>query len=255
MRGVALCLLLGAILTGCAPEATNLEAPLVATAPVPDVNVTELGPRALPGPAGPGGLEMPPGTVAATTEAIAARLPLRIGPWVRAVGPPDDGLIARNGLPALYVRYTIPGNGVWATVAVNDHGMVLPDGLASPAIAAGYEASKAVVRANAPGDVARMRMVWIPDAPAQRCVSGRVVAQDQGTEHFACATGVAGQELRLRITAGYRPGDAGRLYALEGEIARLIAEVTRAAAGRAPAMAVRADGRIFIPRLGPEATL
>jgi hypothetical protein len=186
---------------------------------------------------------------------VAARLPLRVGPWVRAVGPPDEGAIARNGLSQMYVRYTLPGHGSWATVAVNDHGMEVPDGFASAAVAAGFNASKATVRANAPGDVARMRLVWIPDAPSQRCVTGRVVLQGQGTLHVACSTGVAGQELRVRATAAFRPGDSGRLFELEGEVARLIAEVTRAAAGLQPNPGVRSDGRVFIPRFGAEAAL
>jgi hypothetical protein len=186
---------------------------------------------------------------------VAARLPLRVGPWVRAVGPPEESVIARNGLTQLYVRYTIPGNASWATVGVNDHGMVLPDGLASSAVAAGFNASKATVRAYAPGNVARMRMVWIPDAPSQRCVTGRSVAQGQGLLHVACSTGVAGQELRVRATAAFREGDSGRLFELEGEVARLIAEVTRAAAGLQPNPGLRPDGRVFIPRFGTEAAL
>jgi hypothetical protein len=153
----------------------------------------------------------------------------------------------------MYVRYTLPGHGSWATVAVNDHGMEVPDGFASAAVAAGFNASKASVRANAPGDVARMRLVWIPDAPSQRCVTGRSVLQGQGRFHAACSTGVAGQELRVRVTAAFREGDSGRLFELEGEVARLIAEVTRAAAGLQPNPGVRSDGRVFIPRFGPEA--
>jgi hypothetical protein len=149
----------------------------------------------------------------------------------------------------------MPGEGSWATVAVNDHGMVVPDGFASAAVAAGYEASKASVRTSAPGGVVRMRLVWIPDAPSQRCVTGRVVLQGQGTLHVACSTGVAGQELRVRVTATFRPGDSGRLFELEGEVARLIAEVTRAAAGLQPSPGVRSDGRVFIPRFGAEAML
>jgi hypothetical protein len=121
------------------------------------------------------------------------------------------------------------------------------------AVAAGFNASKASVRANAPGDVARMRLVWIPDAPSQRCVTGRSVLQGQGRFHAACSTGVAGQELRVRVTAAFREGDSGRLFELEGEVARLIAEVTRAAAGLQPNPGVRSDGRVFIPRFGPEA--
>jgi hypothetical protein len=186
---------------------------------------------------------------------VAARLPLRVGPWVRAVGPPDESVIARNGLTQLFVRYTIPGNATWATVGVNDHGMVLPDGLASPAVAAGYNASKATVRANAPGNVARMRMVWIPDAPSQRCVTGRSVMQGQGLLHVACSTGVGGQELRIRATAAFREGDSGRLFELEGEVARLIAEVTRAAAGLQPSPGVRSEGRVFIPRFSAESVM
>ena len=252
MRRAALALLLAPLVLGCAEQALPPGATPVSLAPVPDVTITPLDQRA--GPA-PGAMQMPPAGPSAATQAVAARLPLRIGNWVRAVGPPDDGAIARNGLTALYVRYTLPGTGTWATVAVNDHGMVLPDGLASPAIAAGYDASKAVVRAYAPGNVARMRMVWIPDAPSQRCVTGRNMAQGQGTEHVACSTAVAGQELRVRVTANYRAGDSGRLYSLEGDMAWLIAEVTRAAAGLAPAPGVRSDGRIFIPSFGPEAVM
>jgi hypothetical protein len=186
---------------------------------------------------------------------VAARLPLRVGPWVRAVGPPDESVIARNGLTQLFVRYTIPGNATWATVGVNDHGMVLPDGLASPAVAAGFNASKATVRAYAPGNVARMRMVWVPDAPSQRCVNGRSVMQGQGLLHVACSTGVGGQELRIRATAAFREGDSGRLFELEGEVARLIAEVTRAAAGLQPNPGVRSDGRVFIPRFSAESVM
>ena len=255
MRNAALALLCASLALGCAQQALPPEAQPVSLAPVPDVTVTALPPRTVPGPVGPGGIEMPPGNVSPTTQEVGARLPLRVGPWVRAVGPPDESVIARNGMQALYVRYTLPGTGAWATVGVNDHGMVLPDGFGSLAVAEGFNASKASVRTNAPGNVARMRMVWIPDAPSQRCVTGRVVLQGYGTEHVACSTGVAGQELRIRITAAYRPGDTGRLFELEGEMARLIAEVTRAAAGLQPTMGVRSDGRVFIPSFGPEAVL
>jgi hypothetical protein len=255
MRGAALALLCASLALGCAQQALPPEAQPVSLAPIPDVTVNQLYPNNLPGPPGPGGVELPYSVPTEATKAVAARLPLRVGPWVRAVGPPDESVIARNGLTQLYVRYTIPGNATWATVGVNDHGMVLPDGLASPAVAAGFNASKATVRAFAPGNVARMRMVWIPDAPSQRCVTGRSVAQGQGLLHVACSTGVAGQELRVRATAAFREGDSGRLFELEGEVARLIAEVTRAAAGLQPNPGVRSDGRVFIPRFGPEATL
>jgi hypothetical protein len=249
MRGAALALLGASLALGCAQQALPPEAQPVSTAPIPDVTVTQLYPNNLPGPPGPGGVELPYSIPTETTKAVAARLPLRVGPWVRAVGPPDESVIARNGLTQLYVRYT------WATVGVNDHGMVLPDGLASPAVAAGFNASKATVRAYAPGNVARMRMVWIPDAPSQRCVTGRSVAQGQGLLHVACSTGVAGQELRIRATAAFREGDSGRLFELEGEVARLIAEVTRAAAGLQPNPGVRSDGRVFIPRFSAEAVM
>jgi hypothetical protein len=255
MRGAALALLCASLALGCAQQALPPEAQPVSLAPIPDVTVNQLYPNNLPGPSGPGGVELPYSIPTEATKAVAARLPLRVGPWVRAVGPPDESVIARNGLTQLYVRYTIPGNASWATVGVNDHGMVLPDGLASPAVAAGFNASKATVRAFAPGNVARMRMVWIPDAPSQRCVTGRSVAQGQGLLHVACSTGVGGQELRIRATAAFREGDSGRLFELEGEVARLIAEVTRAAAGLQPNPGVRSDGRVFIPRFGPEATL
>jgi hypothetical protein len=240
---------------GCAQQALPPEAQPVSTAPIPDVTVTQLYPNNLPGPPGPGGVELPYSIPTEATKAVAARLPLRVGPWVRAVGPPDESVIARNGLTQLYVRYTIPGNATWATVGVNDHGMVLPDGLASPAVAAGFNASKATVRAYAPGNVARMRVVWIPDAPSQRCVNGRSVMQGQGLLHVACSTGVAGQELRIRATAAFREGDSGRLFELEGEVARLIAEVTRAAAGLQPNPGVRSDGRVFIPRFSAESVM
>ena len=252
MRGAALALLCASLALGCAQQALPPEAQPVSLAPIPDVTVTQLYPNNLPGPPGPGGVELPYSIPTEATKAVAARLPLRVGPWVRAVGPPDESVIARNGLTQLFVRYTIPGNATWATVGVNDHGMVLPDGLASPAVAAGFNASKATVRAYAPGNVARMRMVWIPDAPSQRCVTGRSVAQGQGLLHVACSTGVAGQELRIRATAAFREGDSGRLFELEGEVARLIAEVTRAAAGLQPNPGVRSDGRVFIPRFSAE---
>jgi hypothetical protein len=45
------------------------------------------------------------------------------------------------------------------------------------------------------------------------------------------------------------------LFELEGEVARLIAEVTRAAAGLQPNPGVRSDGRVFIPRFGAEAVM
>jgi hypothetical protein len=255
MRRAALALLCASLALGCAEQALPPEAQPVSNPPVPDVTITQLYPNNLPGPPGPGGVELPPGTPSAQTQAVAARLPLRVGPWVRAVGPPDEGAIARNGLPQIFVRYTLPGQGSWATVAVNDHGMAVPDGFASAAVAAGFEASKATVRTSAPGNVARMRLVWIPDAPTQRCVTGRVVLQGEGRLHVACSTGVAGQELRVRATAAFREGDSGRLFELEGEVARLIAEVTRAAAGLQPNPGVRSDGRVFIPRFGPAATL
>jgi hypothetical protein len=253
MRHAASALLLVFLLLGCAEQALPPEAQPVSQAPVPDVAITPLYPNSMPGPPGPGGVELPPATPSPAIVAVAARLPLRVGPWVRAVGPADEGAVARNGLTQLFVRYTLPGQASWATVAVNDHGFAVPDGFASTAVAAGYAASKATVRANAPGNVARMRLVWIPDAPSQRCVTGRVVLQGEGTLHVACSTGVAGQELRVRVTAAFRPGDAGRLFELEGEVARLIAEVTRAAAGLQPNPGVRSDGRVFIPRFGPEA--
>ena len=255
MRGAALALLCASLALGCAQQVLPPEAQPVSLAPIQDVTVTQLYPNNLPGPPGPGGVELPYSIPTEATKAVAARLPLRVGPWVRAVGPPDESVIARNGLTQLYVRYTIPGNASWATVGVNDHGMVLPDGLASPAVAAGFNASKATVRAYAPGNVARMRMVWIPDAPSQRCVTGRSVAQGQGLLHVACSTGVAGQELRVRATAAFREGDSGRLFELEGEVARLIAEVTRAAAGLQPNPGVRSDGRVFIPRFSAEAVM
>ena len=255
MRGAALALLCASLALGCAQQALPPEAQPVSTAPIPDVTVTQLYPNNLPGPPGPGGVELPYSIPTEATKAVAARLPLRVGPWVRAVGPPDESVIARNGLTQLYVRYTIPGNATWATVGVNDHGMVLPDGLASPAVAAGFNASKATVRAYAPGNVARMRMVWIPDAPSQRCVNGRSVMQGQGLLHVACSTGVAGQELRIRATAAFREGDSGRLFELEGEVARLIAEVTRDAAGLQPNPGVRSDGRVFIPRFSAESVM
>jgi hypothetical protein len=255
MRGAALALLCASLALGCAQQALPPEAQPVSTAPVPDVQVTQLYPTDLPGPPGPGGVQMPPASPSERTKVVAARLPLRIGAWVRAVGPPDGGAIAANGLSQMYVRYTLPGQGSWATVAVNDHGMVLPDGLASPAVAAGFNASKATVRAYAPGNVARMRMVWIPDAPSQRCVNGRSVMQGQGLLHVACSTGVGGQELRIRATAAFREGDSGRLFELEGEVARLIAEVTRAAAGLQPNPGVRSDGRVFIPRFSAESVM
>jgi hypothetical protein len=100
-----------------------------------------------------------------------------------------------------------------------------------------------------------MQLVWIPDAPSQRCVTGRSIAQGQGQLHVACSTGVAGQELRVVVTASFRQGDSGRLFELEGEVARLIAEVTRAAAGREPSPGLRSDGRVFIPNFGPPASL
>jgi len=252
MRGAALALLGASLALGCAQQALPPEVQPVSMAPIQDVTVTQLYPNNLPGPPGPGGVELPYSIPTEATKAVAARLPLRVGPWVRAVGPPDESVIARNGLTQLYVRYTIPGNATWATVGVNDHGMVLPDGLASPAVAAGFNASKGTVRTYAPGNVARMRMVWIPDAPSQRCVTGRSVAQGQGLLHVACSTGVAGQELRIRATAAFREGDSGRLFELEGEVARLIAEVTRAAAGLQPNPGVRSDGRVFIPRFSAE---
>ena len=255
MRRAALALLCASLALGCAEQTLPPEAQPVTQAPVPDVQVTQLYPNDLPGPPGPGGVAMAPAQPSERTQAVAARLPLRVGPWVRAVGPPDEGAIARNGLSQMYVRYTLPGQGSWATVAVNDHGMEVPDGFASAAVAAGFNASKATVRANVPGDVARMRLVWIPDAPSQRCVTGRVVLQGQGTLHAACSTGVVGQELRVRATATFRPGDSGRLFELEGEVARLIAEVTRAAAGLQPNPGVRSDGRVFIPRFGAEAVM
>ena len=255
MRGAALALLGASLALGCAQQALPPEAQPVSTAPVPDVQVTQLYPTDLPGPPGPGDVEMPPALPSERTKVVAARLPLRIGPWVRAVGPPDEGAIAPNGLSQMYVRYTLPGQGSWATVAVNDHGMEVPDGFASAAVAAGFNASKATVRSNAPGNVARMRLVWIPDAPSQRCVTGRNVLQGLGTLHVACSTGVAGQELRVRVTATFRPGDSGRFFELEGEVARLIAEVTRAAAGLQPNPGLRSDGRVFIPRFGPEALM
>ena len=255
MRRAAFALLFAMVALGCAEQPLPPEAQPVTQAPVPDVQITQLYPNDLPGPPGPGGVAIAPAQPSERTQAVAARLPLRVGPWVRAVGPPDEGAIARNGLSQMYVRYTLPGHGSWATVAVNDHGMEVPDGFASAAVAAGFNASKASVRANAPGDVARMRLVWIPDAPSQRCVTGRVVLQGQGTLHVACSTGVAGQELRVRATAAFRPGDSGRLFELEGEVARLIAEVTRAAAGLQPNPGVRSDGRVFIPRFGPEAVM
>ncbi len=255
MRGAALALLCASLALGCAQQALPPEAQPVSTAPIPDVTVNQFYPNNLPGPPGPGGVELPYSIPTEATKAVAARLPLRVGPWVRAVGPPDESVIARNGLTQLYVRYTIPGNATWATVGVNDHGMVLPDGLASPAVAAGFNASKATVRAYAPGNVARMRMVWIPDAPSQRCVNGRSVMQGQGLLHVACSTGVAGQELRIRATAAFREGDSGRLFELEGEVARLIAEVTRAAAGLQPNPGVRSDGRVFIPRFSAESVM
>ena len=255
MRRAAFALLFAMAALGCAEQPLPPEAQPVTQAPVPDVQITQLYPNDLPGPPGPGGVAIAPAQPSERTQAVAARLPLRVGPWVRAVGPPDEGAIARNGLSQMYVRYTLPGHGSWATVAVNDHGMEVPDGFASAAVAAGFNASKASVRANAPGDVARMRLVWIPDAPSQRCVTGRVVLQGQGTLHVACSTGVAGQELRVRATAAFRPGDSGRLFELEGEVARLIAEVTRAAAGLQPSPGVRSDGRVFIPRFGPEAVM
>ncbi|MFN9092283.1 MAG: hypothetical protein ACK5V0_12490 [Alphaproteobacteria bacterium] len=255
MRRAVPALLCASLALGCAEPTLPPEAQPVSLAPVPNVAVTELYPNSLPGPPGPGGVEMPPAGPSERTQAVAARLPLRIGPWVRAVGPPDESVIARNGLTQLYVRYTMPGNASWATVGVNDHGMVLPDGFGSPAVAAGFNASKATVNAFAPGNVARMRLVWIPDAPSQRCVTGRSVAQGQGLLHVACSTGVAGQELRVRVTAAFREGDSGRLFEMEGEVARLIAEVTRAAAGLQPNPGVRSDGRVFIPRFGPEATM
>ena len=255
MRRAAFALLFAMAALGCAEQPLPPEAQPVTQAPVPDVQITQLYPNDLPGPPGPGGVAIAPAQPSERTQAVAARLPLRVGPWVRAVGPPDEGAIARNGLSQMYVRYTLPGHGSWATVAVNDHGMEVPDGFASAAVAAGFNASKASVRANAPGDVARMRLVWIPDAPSQRCVTGRVVLQGQGTLHVACSTGVAGQELRVRATAAFRPGDSGRLFELEGEVARLIAEVTRAAAGLQPSPGLRSDGRVFIPRFGAEAAL
>jgi hypothetical protein len=253
MRGAVFALMLASLVPGCAEQTLPPEAQPVTQAPVPDVQVTQIYPNNLPGPPGPGGVEIPPSTPSEATQAVAARLPLRIGPWVRAVGPPDESAIARNGLTQLFVRYTIPGNAIWATVGVNDHGMELPDGFASSAVAAGFNASKATVQAHAPGNAARMRLVWIPDAPSQRCVTGRSVLQGQGRLHAACSTGVAGQELRVRVTAAFREGDSGRLFELEGEVARLIAEVTRAAAGLQPNPGMRSDGRVFIPRFGPEA--
>jgi len=255
MRRAACALLLAAALLGCAQQTLPPEAQPVTQAPVPDVTITPLYPDSMPGPPGPGGVAVAPAQPSERTQAVAARLPLRVGPWVRAVGPPDEGAIARNGLSQLFVRYTLPGQGSWATVAVNDHGVTVPDGFASAAVAAGFEASKGTVRTSAPGGVARMRLVWIPDAPSQRCVTGRVVLQGQGTLHVACSTGVAGQELRVRATAAFRPGDSGRLFELEGEVARLIAEVTRAAAGLQPNPGLRSDGRVFIPRFGTEAAL
>jgi len=255
MRRAALAVLFATLAQGCAEQALPPEAQPVSSVPVPDVMMAQLPPTYLPGPPGPGGVELAPGVPSARIQSVVARLPLRIGPWVRAVGPPDEAAIARNGLSQLYVRYTMPGQGSWATVAVNDHGLDVPDGFGSAAVAAGFHASKASVRASAPGDVARMRLVWIPDAPSQRCVTGRVVLQGQGALHVACSTGVAGQELRVRATASFRPGDSGRLFELEGEVARLIAEVTRAAAGLQPSPGMRSDGRVFIPRFGAEAVM
>ena len=98
MRRAALALLCAALVLGCAQQALPPEAQPVSNPPVPDVTITQLYPNNLPGPPGPGGVELPPGTPSAQTQAVAARLPLRVGPWVRAVGPPDEGAIARLSL-------------------------------------------------------------------------------------------------------------------------------------------------------------
>jgi hypothetical protein len=248
MRGAAL--LLAALLVACSPEQGPVGA--VGVAPLPPT-----APAAEPAQAVtmPRDIEMPPARPSAEAMAVAAQLPLRIGPWVRAAGPADEGAIARNGRPAPYIRYTMPGTGSWATVAVNGHDTPLPDGFASSALVAAFDANLATIRAAAPGDVARLRMVWIPDAPEQRCITGRAYASGIRTEHVACATAVAGQELRVRITASYRPGDSGRFFQLEGNMARLIADVTRAAAGRFSEVARRSDGRAFTPAFGPERAL
>ena len=250
MRGAVLALLLTSFVLGCGPE--QRQAVTAEALPPPQA---DLAPELAQPVAMPPDIEMPPGTPSAEALAVAARLPLRIGPWGRSVGPPDEGASARNGRPMPFVRYTMPGTGNWATVAVNDHDTTLPDGFSSPALMAAFDAGKATIRANAPGDVPKLRMVWIPDAPEQRCITGRAYFYGLRTEHVACSTAVSGQELRVRITASYRPGDSGRFVQLEGEMARLIADVTRAAAGRFSDPATRSDGRVFIPVFGPEKSL
>lgn len=250
MRGAVLSMLLTSLVLGCGPQHGQTVTTEALPPPQADLSPAQAAPVAMPPD-----IEMPPGTPSAAALAVAARLPLRIGPWVRAAGPPDEGAIARNGRPMPFVRYTMPGTGSWATVAVNDHDTTLPDGFSSPALMAAFDAGKATIRANAPGDVARLRMVWIPDAPEQRCIMGRAYAYGLRTEHVACATAVAGQELRVRITASYRLGDTGRAFQVEGEMARLIADVTRAAAGRFSDVPARSDGRVFIPVFGPERAL
>lgn len=250
MRRAASALLVASLIVGCSPQQSQTppagaqSPPSAEAAPKPDQRV-----------AMPSDIDMPPGKSSEEAMAIAGRLPLRIGPWIRAAGLPDQGVIAPNGRPMPFVRYAMPGTGNWATVAVNDHGTVLPDGFASAPLVAALDASIATIRANAPGDIPRLRMVWIPDAPEQRCVTGRAYFYGLRTEHVVCATAVAGQELRVRITASYRPGDSGRFAQLEGEMARLIADVTRAAAGRFSDPAKRSDGRVFVPVFGPERLL
>ena len=250
MRGAVLALLLTSLVLGCGPQHGQTVTTEALPPPQADLTTELSRPVAMPPD-----IEMPPGTPSAAALAVAARLPLRIGPWVRSAGPPDEGAIARNGRPMPFVRYTMPGTGSWATVAVNDHDTPLPDGFSSPALMAAFDAGKATIRANAPGDTPRLRMVWIPDAPEQRCITGRAYAYVLRTEHVVCATAVAGQELRVRITASYRPGDSGRAFQVESEMARLIADVTRAAAGRFSDPATRADGRVFIPAFGPARAL
>ncbi|MCE2923335.1 MAG: hypothetical protein LW837_25790, partial [Roseomonas sp.] len=87
MRRAGFVLLFAMAALGCAEQPLPPEAQPVTQAPVPDVQITQLYPNDLPGPPGPGGVAIAPAQPSERTQAVAARLPLRVGPWVRAVGP------------------------------------------------------------------------------------------------------------------------------------------------------------------------
>ena len=161
-------------------------------------------------------------------ETVAAfrRLPARAGIWNRVRDLPGDGLVG------LSTRYELQGKGAFATVFVNDHGNTpVTDGLGSAPVQELQVVMRGIARGNADQGVVEERVARTPGGPPQWCAVGRVTRDSVVTANYGCATGVAGQELRTRVTARYSAGDANEAAVVDAAVANLLFSITRAVAG------------------------